>query len=178
MRQLIILIIGLAIGGAHVNNSRDNAADSNGPAVSAVRKSFRIFQATSEPLPIPVRAHLSRLLQDPQHPFKPHLVQRSRTANGVIVWAFVIREQVCLARGSHGGASCDAFDAAVSEGVSLGTFSPPSAEVPRPHQFSLTGLVPDRVFGVKIAIGHRIEVLRVHHNLYSITADRPIFIST
>jgi hypothetical protein len=65
---------------------------------------------------------------------------------------------------------------ATSEGVSLGTFSPPSKRVHRLHHFMVLGLVPDGVERIELKIGMRRKTVEVKNNLYSVASDRPIFV--
>jgi hypothetical protein len=177
MRLLIILVVILASEGGQYGGDPGGAGAVNRvPAPASVKESFRIFHTSAELLPTAVRTHLSHLLKPPGHPFAPTLVQRSRSAQAGVIWAFVMKDQICLAEGSQGGAVCDDLNVAASEGLSLGTFSPPSERIPRPHDFTLTGLVPDHVLRVKVSIGHHIRVVAVHENVYSVTADQAIFI--
>jgi hypothetical protein len=92
------------------------------------------------------------------------------------MWAFVVGDRVCLAKGTHGASACVAMDVAALEGVSLGTFSPPSKRIHRPHHFLVVGLVPDGVERIELTIGKLRKKAEVKNNLYSVSGDKPIFI--
>jgi hypothetical protein len=175
-RLLILFVISLTIGcGHHPKSSLQRPeASVRQTARYTLRKNFRLFQSAPETLPRSVRSRISRLLKEPGISFKPLLVQRARTTIGV-GWAFLDRNRVCLVQTSVGGA-CVAVGAAKSEGVSLGTFSPPSVHVPRLHDFALIGLASDEISGVNISVGHRFRTIGVHNNLYSASGDKPMFI--
>jgi hypothetical protein len=176
-RVLIGLIVVVTVVGGYSFKVTRRAEEAGAPrgTSTTIEKSFRLFDSTPEMLPVSVRARLSRILKKPGTPFTPSPVQRSHT-NGGIVWAFVVGDQVCLTQGTHGASVCVAKDVAISEGVSLGTFSPPSQRIPRPHNFLLLGLVPDGVGRVELKIGRRRERAGVKNNLYSVSGDKPIFV--
>lgn len=176
-RLLISLIAGLAIVGGHYPKDTRHAEKAGATQATprTIEKSFRLFQSNAEALPDSVRSRLARLLTEPNEPFNPSEVQRSHTKAG-IVWAFVVGDQVCLAQGSHGASACVAMSIATSEGVSLGTFSPPSKRIHRPHHFMVLGLVPDGIGRIELRIGKQRKTAAVKNNLYSASADQPIFV--
>lgn len=164
---LVLLLAVLALGCGQ--------GDRNKPSL-AVKEGFPILRGPAEHFPRALRSHLAHLLSNASaQPFQPRLVQRKRTAAGV-VWLFVDGEAVCLAQGSLGSVACSNAKRARSEGVSLGVFSPPSAHTRRPHNFLLMGLTPDGVTGVIVSIGKRRHMIDVRDNLFSATGDRPILI--
>jgi len=138
--------------------------------------SFLILRGPTERLPRLLRFHLARLLSSAHllHA-QPELVQRARTPFGP-AWVFVEGDELCLAQGHGGAVACSQVKRAALEGVTLGTFIPPSRKVPKPHHFLLMGLMPDAVKRVAITSGRRRAVLSVQGNLVSASAGWPILI--
>jgi hypothetical protein len=176
-RLLIGLTLCLAIASGYRLNHTSRAAEAGERQVryATMGKNFGLFESKPEALPGPVRSRLSRLLKEPNEPFNPSQVQRSQS-NAGIVWTFVVGDQVCLAQGAHGAAACVAMDIAISEGVSVGTFSPPSKRIHKPHGFLVLGLAPDGVGRVELKIGERRRTTVVKGNLYSVSSNQSIFI--
>jgi hypothetical protein len=107
--------------------------------------------------------------------FNPFNVQRALTVEGV-VWAFRDARSVCIAQGDRGSVACVNADRIAREGLALGTFTPPSKQVPRPHSFVIIGLVPDQIHQALVAVGKQREILPVQNNLFSASSDSPILL--
>lgn len=172
---VLLLLVALFVGCGQ--GPRDQPADSpDGEIARSLKSNFSLFQGSTE-IPAPsLISHLQSVLHRPGG-FRPDpsLAQRAPTAVGV-AWVFVDDGAVCLAQGHRGSAACGTVGRVTAEGLSLGVFSPPSKDVPRPHNFLLLGLAPDRVHEVEISIGRRRKRVAVQNNLYSAAGGRPIFV--
>jgi hypothetical protein len=109
----------------------------------------------------------------------PTNTQLTRTRGGSI-WIFLTHQKMCLAQANFGSVSCLEKQRARSHGVVLGTFKPPSKEVPYLHQFLVLGVMPDDVRYVSTTIGrhlheHHIKV-PVRSNVFAIAAEQPILV--
>jgi hypothetical protein len=146
---------------------------------SAASTAFTLLRSHSEPLPASVANQIVQILP-PGLQFKPLDTQRVALPRGP-VWIFLTDHQLCLTR-IRFGIACVPQQHALTAGVSLGTFSPPSASIPRLHHFVLLGLAPDGIHSVLVLIGRgstaRLHRLPVHNNLFQITSERPIHIRT
>lgn len=141
-----------------------------------VRQAFGTMRGPSASLPPSLRSHLTQILRrDRGSQLRASLVHQAHTSRGV-AWVFLDGTAVCLAEDTNGSVACSSLAQAESEGVSLGVFSPPSKQVPKPHDFLLMGLAPDGVDRVAITIRYRHQVIDVQNNIYSASADRPIVI--
>jgi hypothetical protein len=123
-----------------------------------------------------METHLANVLHR-KHPrrFRPTLVQRAKTPDGV-AWVFLNGSEVCLAEGVRKSVACTSREQAREDGVFLGTFSPPSPQIPRLHDFQVFGLTPDSVTGVEVKVKTRRHTVAVENNLLSASADHPILI--
>lgn len=175
--MLVVICISLAIGVGYrfEDAQRTSGSSPRQTSLLTIENSFRLFRGNPEALPGSVRTRLSRLLNEGNAPFEPLLVQRSQT-NAEIVWAFLLREKVCLAQGTHGAAGCVAMTDATTQGISLGTFSPPSKRIPRPHNFQVLGLVPNGVARIEFKVGKGRKSAEGKNNLYSVSGNKPIFV--
>lgn len=180
MSQILRMIVFVAAVGAIGCGDQDQGSPHGAgeqPRVSpATTSSFALLRGPGTTLPKGMWFHLVQILHGGDHTkFRPTYVQRAHTAGGV-AWVFVDDRSVCLAEGHRGSVACTNARRARSEGVTLGTFTPPSARVPRPHDFSVIGLVPDRVQQVVVTVGKRRLTLAVRRNLFSVSRNSPILI--
>src|SRR5215217_208000 len=104
---------------------------------------FKVLRTPSEDLPPPLGRHIVRLLRRSEKT-KPVNTQLVRTSRGS-VWIFLNGQKMCIVQANFGSVSCLKKQLAGSQGVTLGTFKPPSKEVPRMHQFQVIGVMPDDV---------------------------------
>ena len=136
------------------------------------------MRGRSERLPDPLANHVSRLLSQPRGA-KPVTTQVAGTAAGRI-WIFFYGKKMCLAQEALGSVACSSMSLARSRGVVLGTFKPPSKEVPRMHGFQLIGIMPDDVRYVSATVGrmHQKRYIRVpvRHNVFAVSAERPVLV--
>lgn len=149
---------------------------SNQEGEESIAAAFQVLRTPSEHLPPPLAQHIARLLNASEKA-KPVHTQLARTRGGP-VWVFLTREKMCLVQANFGSVSCSTRRLARSQGVVLGTFKPPSQEVPYLHQFVVLGVMPDDVRYVSSTIGrhshvHHIRV-PVRNNVFAIAADQPV----
>lgn len=138
---------------------------------------FFLLRGAPEAMSIPLRAHLAQVLYPRNRHLRlnAQLVQSQDTRNGT-AWVFLQGHHLCLAYGVPESVACSAVDKARREGVSLGSFTPPSPGLPQPHDFVLMGVVPDSVQQVIVSTGSRQRNLKVSDNLYAASGNRPILI--
>jgi hypothetical protein len=104
---------------------------------------------------------------------KTHFVNAQLVEERARLWLFSSDRLLCLAQPR--GAACAPGVEAIKEGLVLGTFQPPTASDPEPHDFSLEGVVPDDVNQVLVVVGKHIEVVvDVKSNIFAIERDRPV----
>jgi len=88
---------------------------------------------------------------------------------------------MCLVQANLGSIACSPKRLARSKGVILGTFIPPSSEVPRLHHFLVQGVMPDAVRYVSATVGRRgherqVEI-PVRNNAFAIAAEQPVVVT-
>jgi hypothetical protein len=178
-RAMILVLITMAIGcGQHAERTlvATSGVSDEAHRLLPAKRSFRLLRKPRERLPRGLRLHLAHLLgSDHLLHAQPQLAQQERTHDGV-AWVFSDKYDICLAQGAHGAVTCTPIARARREGVSSGAFSPPSPDVPRPHDFLMMGLAPNRVEQVVITIGKRRNTIKVQSNLFSASGDAPILI--
>jgi hypothetical protein len=151
-----------------------SATSPNRAAVEGAAVHFRLLRSPSDGMPLIVRRHLSHILSGQlDGPLEPMAVHSAQTAHGT-VWVFLADHALCLAHAGRGAVGCSAVSRVGSDGVSLGVFSPPSKQFPRPHDFLLISLVPDGIQQIGVTIGGRSRTVKVEHNLASVSSDQPI----
>jgi hypothetical protein len=73
--------------------------------------------------------------------------------------------------------ACAPKRAAVRAGVFLATFQPPTRSDPKPRDFLVQGLLPNKVRKVIVLVGdHQHRVVVVTHNVMSFEADQPVHV--
>jgi hypothetical protein len=177
--SIALLIIGV-IAGCGQNLPPGTTDPSNAKAAGqshrAVKEHFLLLRGPTETLPQSLRSHLGRLLRGRSNrELRPFLAHRA-VADEEPIWVFMERRNLCLAQGGLGSVACSKVHRAELDGVSLGVFSPPSKDVPRPHDFLLLGLAPNDVRKVEITIGKRRQLIDVKKNLYFVAGDQPILV--
>jgi hypothetical protein len=144
----------------------------------SIAVAFKVLRTRSERLPPPLAQHIARLLKASEKA-KPANTQLVRTRGGSI-WAFLTGEKMCLVQANLGSISCSKKRLARSQGVVLGTFKPPSNEVPHLHQFLVLGVMPDDVRYVSATIGRHLHKrhirVPVRHNVFAIAAEQPVLV--
>jgi hypothetical protein len=96
-----------------------------------------------------------------------------RVAKHDSLWVLATDRLLCVAQPR--GAACAPKSAALKHGVPLGTFRPPTADHPVPHDFVLQGVAPDGVRKVLVVIGKdRQFVADVKRNIFSVERDEPV----
>lgn len=143
-----------------------------------IASAFMVLRTPSEHLPPPLAKHIARLLKASEKA-KPVNTQLVSTREGS-VWIFLTGEKMCIVQANFGSISCLKQRLARSQGVVLGTFKPPSKEVPYLHQFLVLGVMPDDVRYVSATIGrhsheHHIRV-PVRNNVFAIAAEQPVLV--
>jgi hypothetical protein len=137
-----------------------------------------MLRTRSEHLPPRLAQHIAGLLKA-SGGVKSVNTQLARTREGSI-WIFLTGEKMCLVQANFGSISCLKQRLARSQGVVLGTFKPPSKEVPYLHRFLVLGVMPDDVRYVSATIGrhsheHHIRV-PVRSNVFAIAAEQPVLV--
>jgi hypothetical protein len=175
---LALILATLIVGCDQSHNSSEPARLGTEARVFDAKANFDLLNTPQEDLPEALQTHLARLLMRKQpDQFRPTLTQRSRTSHGT-VWAFVNNSAICLAQGGFGSVACSNWNPGLNKGVILGTFTPPSGRIKRPHDFLVLGLVPNGVGRVLLTVGgrrHRVAV--VSHNVFTATGDAPILVA-
>lgn len=87
---------------------------------------------------------------------------------------------MCLVQANLGSISCSRRRQARSQGVVLGTFKPPTKEIPALHEFLVLGVVPDDVRFVVATIGRHLHErhirVAVRNNVFAIAAEQPVLV--
>jgi hypothetical protein len=92
-------------------------------------------------------------------------------------WILSTEDLLCVAQARGIAAACATQAVAVRKGVFLGTFDPPSKNVPRPHNFIVQGVVPDWVHSIQVVTGGRQTALAdVSRNAFSRSSNEPIHV--
>lgn len=144
----------------------------------SIAAAFKVLRTRSEHLPPPIAQHIARLLKasEKASPVDTQLVE----TRGGSIWVFLTGERMCLVQANFGSISCLKKRLARSRGVVLGTFKPPSKEVPRLHRFLVLGVVPDDVRYVSATIGrhsHERDIrVSVRNNVFAIAAEQPVLV--
>ena len=173
MRIAMLMLAGLVAGCGDQREASEQQADATIVSHSSIKENFHLLEGDTEVLPPSLQLHLGKILnRGSQRRLKADLVQRARTDEGT-AWVFLNGSEICLAQGGRGSVACSPVTRA-KEGVSLGAFSPPSEQIPRPHDFLLLGLAPDGVTKVVVVIGARRRTLAVRNNLFAASGDRPV----
>ncbi len=176
-RPLVLLLSALAVGCGEHRNMVGAEVDHLRSGSLSDQSAFRLLEGPADSLPDRVRSQLARNLhRGSPGRFEPTHIHHAHTHVGEI-WVFFDDSSVCLAQGDRGAVACTDPGHAHLEGVTLGTFTPPSSRLPRPHNFLVVGLVPDRIRQVVLNIGNRRQTLTVRKNLFSVTSSRPILIT-
>lgn len=162
----------LLLGCGDLNmSSRQTPRD---PTASA----FRVLRTDPEHLPSSLADHIARLLHLPTHAALDN-TQLTQTQEGS-VWVFLSGEKMCLVQANLGSVSCSTKRRARRQGVTLGTFEPPSEAIPRLHRFLVLGVQPDDVRYISATVGRQPHERRVRvpvrHNIFAIAAERPVLI--
>jgi hypothetical protein len=175
--QVLLVSFVIAAGGCGQASDASPEAPTAGSGFIA-KKAFWIFRGHTERFPSKLRRHLAHQMhQAGDSRFRPYLVQRAPTAEGV-AWVFLVRDSVCVAQGRRGAVACEPVARAVTEGVSLGVFSAPTRLEKSPHDFRLLGLAPNGVGHVDAMIGAHRQAIAVRNNVFFASGDRPILIKT
>lgn len=165
---LCLLVVGC--GGSDLPSTAESDKE-----VAAV---FSVLRGNPEHLPPSLSRHVARLLK-PSERDTPVNTQRVGTSEGA-VWIFLNGPKMCLAQANFGSIACVTKRLARSQGVVLGTFKPPTKQVPRMHKFSVLGVVPDEVRYVAATIGrgsHRRRVrIPVRSNAFAVAAEQSILV--
>lgn len=164
-RLFVLLLATLAVGcGEHRILTGTDASHRRSRSLSD-QSAFRLLRGPTKSLPQRVRSQLARSLHGgSRDEFRPAHIHRALTAVGV-VWTFFDGSALCLAD-SHGSVACAKAGRARSKGVILGTFTPPSKRVPRPHDFLVVGLVPEPIRKTVVTFGKQHRTLAVRRNLF------------
>lgn len=143
-----------------------------------IAAAFKVLRTRPEHLSSPLAHHIAQLLKASEKA-KPVSTQLART-RGASVWIFLTGEKMCLVQANFGSISCLKKRLARSEGVVLGTFKPPSKEVPYMHQFLVLGVMPDDVQYVSAIIGRHLHErhvrVPVRNNVFEISAEQPVLV--
>jgi hypothetical protein len=157
-------------GALHLSSNREGEEN--------IAAAFKVLRTPPEHLPPALARHISRLLKASERA-NPVNTQLARTSEGSI-WIFLTSEKMCLVQANFGSISCSKKRLARSQGVVLGTFKPPSKEVPYLHQFLVLGVMPDDVRYVSATIGrhsHDHHIRRpVRNNVFAIAAEQPVLV--
>jgi hypothetical protein len=157
-------------GASHLSSNREGEGN--------VAAAFKVLRTRSEHLPPRLAEHIARLLKASEKA-RPVNTQLVRTPGGSI-WVFLTGDRMCLVQANFGSISCSKKRLARSQGVVLGTFKPPSKEVPYLHQFLVLGVMPDDVRYVSATLGrhsHQRHIRRpVQGNVFAIAAQRPVLV--
>lgn len=151
---------------------------SSGGGEEGITAAFKVLQTRSERLPRPLARHIARLLKMSEEA-EPVDTQLARTRGGSI-WIFLSGKKMCLVQANFGSISCLTKRLARSKGVVLGTFKPPSKEVPYLHKFLVLGVMPDDVRYVSATIGRHLHErhvrVPVQNNVFAIAAEQPVLV--
>lgn len=176
LRSLFICCACLLLAGCGASQLASQSKDEDEDGIAAA---FRMLRTPPERLPPSLAHHVARLLKTSDGEVEPVNTQLVRTREGA-VWIFLTSQKMCLVQADFGSISCSKKRLARSQGVVLGTFKPPSKDVPRMHEFLVVGALPDDVRYVSATIGRHLRQrhvrVAVRNNVLAIAAEQPVLV--